>query len=294
MSTSNLSKDNCIQIIQSDTEICPDCKNDCKIKNNDYNTTSICESGYQSNYTPYEFEQIQTQFKNLKIIPCNTCINSFYEDKFFYCLICKNNLCEYCKNHHYHDDREFINDYHIIEYGQKKYYCQQHMKQFIYYCFDCEKNLCSQCEQFHKSHNMESNGLNIAKREKELKISDELFKNFKQIFDDLINRMFSIKYKIENTYKEYHENASNYGERRTFQNLLNENAFDINYFIKDFKNIINIANNEKDDFKIFLSIIKLHNKISYANSFSFRHKEDKNLNTKSKITKEIELNIYLF
>ena len=119
MSLNILPTINCDPLIKSETEICPDCKNECKITSNEYNLTSVCEFGHESNYTPLEFDQ--SQFRILKKISCNTCVNWAYEDKSFYCLFCKNNLCAYCKNHHYHDFTRFNNEQYIIEYNQKKY-----------------------------------------------------------------------------------------------------------------------------------------------------------------------------
>ena len=289
MSMNNLSNNNCIPTIKSETEICPHCKKDCKLTNNEYSITSICELGHKLNYTPYEFDQ--TQFRHMKILSCKACTNLVNEDECYYCLVCKNNLCIYCKNHHYHNDIEFNNEHEIIKFSQKKYYCQKHIEQFISFCFDCEKDLCCQCEKYHKKHKVEFYDLNLAKRKKDLKTSDELFISFKRIFNELINKMISINNMIENTYKIYHEKTLNYGKRRTCQNLLNEKAFDINYFIKDFKNINNIAKNEKDDFKVLESIIKLHNKISFQNSMTFTNGIKENLINRNKISKEIELDI---
>jgi len=289
MSMINLPINDCDPIIKSDTEICPDCKNECRITNNEYNLTSICEFGHESNYTPLEFDQ--SQFRILKKISCNTCINWAYEDQSFFCLICKCNLCAYCKNHHYHDNIMFNSEYDIIEFNQKKYYCQRHMKLFSFYCFDCEKNLCPQCYPSHIEHKKATYNLDLVKVEKDLKTSNVLFNSFKQIFNDFIKKMISIYNKIEKTYNIYKEKNLNYGKRRTWQNLLNNKAFDINYFIQDFQNIINIAKKEKDDLKLFKSFIKLHNKISYPNSLTLIYGIDQNLVDDNKITKEIEIDI---
>ena len=99
MSNNNSSTNFLQSTIKSQTAICPQCKNNCQIKNNGFFIQSKCKFCHEHNYSMKEFEQ--GQYRPIKQIKCeDNCKREGTEDNFFYCLKCKINLCSYCKNHH--------------------------------------------------------------------------------------------------------------------------------------------------------------------------------------------------
>ena len=153
--------------IKSQTAICPQCKNNCQIKNNGFFIQSKCKFCHEHNYSMKEFEQ--GQYRPIKQIKCeDNCKREGTEDNFFYCLNCKINLCSYCKNHHFNSDSEKSSTHFVINYEQKDYFCPQHFERFINYCKDCDKNLCFGCEIFHKEHKTFYFDLNLCERNRKL------------------------------------------------------------------------------------------------------------------------------
>ena len=69
--------------------------------------------------------------------------NKANTEEFFYCPICKANVCLLCKgNHNY--------KYTTINYDQKNYICKDHNEQYVQYCKEYFKNICYICE--HQNH----------------------------------------------------------------------------------------------------------------------------------------------
>ena len=292
MSNYPLLQVNCIPLIKSPTTICPDCKNECNILAEEYNIRSICKFGHESNYTPNEFEK--AQYRLFEIIPCEACENKVYENKCFHCLTCKHNLCEYCKNHHCIEDYIESNKSHnIVPYNQKNYYCPEHMKEFNYYCFDCKQNICSKCKNNHKTHKIKSFELNVEKLDKTLKTSQKIFENLRKVFENSINKMNSCFKEIGNTFEIFYKKNSSNRQPKTWQDFLNNKAYNMNHVIKDFQKLVNIANVEKNDSKFFEELINLYEKISFTNSGTFIYDIDKEIinNYIANNLKELEVKI---
>ncbi len=75
---------------------------------------------------------------------CNNCEKKITN---YYCLECKQFLCEDCcmvnHNKHYKD---------IIDISNFNSICFEHKKKFIFFCQQCKKNICSDCD--HNNHNI--------------------------------------------------------------------------------------------------------------------------------------------
>ena len=236
-------------IKKSEIHICPKCQNGCKLSTNGYNITTSCKCGHKSTYTLIDFDQ--TQYIESKNIQCNRCFQDKNEDECSYCLNCKNNYCNNCINFIYSEIGIYSCEHYIVPYYQKEYFCKDHNELFESFCSDCQQNLCIQCIRNHKKHNIKVYDLDKEQRKQNVNISDILFSKLDKFILDFINKINSIRKAIRDSYKIYREINLNYGNIRTWENLSNQNAFDLNYIIKDFKNIIKIAENENDDLKFF-------------------------------------------
>ena len=142
--------------IKSKNIICPECKDDIRLKINDYKIYLYdCKNGHKFNdILLNEFEE--TQKINLSKIKCNICNirdrGSTFNNEFYYCISCKYNICPLCKNIH-----EKQNENHKIK-KQKdnNLFCNEHNDSYIKYCKDCRENLCFSCTEKHKNHKVES------------------------------------------------------------------------------------------------------------------------------------------
>ena len=80
---------------------------------------------------------------------CVYCENkNIKPNKYYYCLNCKNDICEECKNNCETKDR-----HQCIDEIEKKFTCLEHNIRFNFYCFDCQENFCEVCENLnHTNH----------------------------------------------------------------------------------------------------------------------------------------------
>ena len=90
-------------IIKSKNIICPECKENIKMKDYKINLYD-CKNGHRfENILINEFEQTQN-VDRLKII-CDKCKKNnksiSYNNIFYKCLTCKNNICPLCESNHY-------------------------------------------------------------------------------------------------------------------------------------------------------------------------------------------------
>ena len=113
-------------------------------------TLDNCKNGHKTeNILISEFEK--TQMINISKIICDKCKNknmgNVYNNEFYRCINCKNNLCPMCKKEHNLNDN-------IIKYENLFYICPEHGEAFISYCNNCKKNLCFTCEEKHNNHNI--------------------------------------------------------------------------------------------------------------------------------------------
>ena len=277
-------------IKKSEIHICPKCQNGCKLSTDGYNITTSCKCGHKSTYTLIDFDQ--TQYIESKNIQCNRCFQDKNEDECSYCLKCKNNYCNNCINFIYSEIGIYSCEHYIVPYYQKEYFCKDHNELFESFCSDCQQNLCIQCIQKHMKHNIKVYDLDKEQRKQNVNISDILFSKLDKFILDFINKVNSIRKAIRDSYKIYREINLNYGNIRTWENLSNQNAFDLNFIIKDFKKIIKIAENENNDLKFFESINILYIKNKFKDFASSLEKVDEKPLKKNSIIKEIEFQIF--
>ena len=119
------------KIVKSKDIICPECGEICLINISDYNIILYqCKNGHKlNNILLEEFDNTQN-IDQSKII-CNNCkdVNksNSYNNKFFICVSCKQNLCPLCKSAH--------NEEHdIMDYEKKNYLCNIHNEKYSSYC----------------------------------------------------------------------------------------------------------------------------------------------------------------
>ena len=271
----NLPNNNYNPIKKSEIAICPNCKKGCKLSLNGYNITCSCKYGHESTHTIIEFDQ--TQYVDLKKVKCDFCSKFVYEDDCNHCLECNKNYCNYCINFLYSEINKSNCEHYIVPYSIKEYYCKEHKELFESFCLDCRKDLCLLCLSSHENenHNIKEFDLDKEQRRQIVNTSDILFNKVEQIIHNFITRINSIKKVLKSTYKIFREINLNYGNVRTLENLSNQNVFDLNYFIKDFQNIIKIAESENDDIKIYELINILYNKNISTNFATHEHRDDK-------------------
>ena len=107
------------KIVTSKDIICPECGEICLININDYKITLYeCKNGHKLNDILLE-EYNNTQNIDLSKIICNNCkdVNksNSYNNIFYICLSCKQNLCPLCKSTH-------NKKHNIIDYEKKIIY----------------------------------------------------------------------------------------------------------------------------------------------------------------------------
>ena len=111
------------EMIKSKDIICPECKENVRININEYKIDLLkCKNGHDmKNILLNEFEE--TQNINLTDIICCICKNNnkskLYNNIFYKCLTCNNNICQLCKTNH---DKNHT----IINYDEQYYICNEH------------------------------------------------------------------------------------------------------------------------------------------------------------------------
>ena len=116
--------------------ICPKCKENCKIKINDYKIKLYdCKNNHEINNILLDEFNITQNINELEII-CNICKSNnkykSYNKQFYLCLTCKKNICPLCKSMH-------DNNHKIIDYDKKNYICKEHKEIYRSYCNECKK-----------------------------------------------------------------------------------------------------------------------------------------------------------
>ena len=180
-------------IIKSKNIICPKCKENILIKFDDYNVNLFhCKNGHElNNLSIKDFES--TQYINISNIICSSCKEknkgNTYNNEFYFCLTCKENLCPLCQKQH---EQNHI----ITQYENKDNICEIHKEPFTKYCKQCNKNICMKCESEHKKHNSVYFGDLLPDDEKIKEISE--FKNEIDKFNNDIKNMIQM---LENVMK---------------------------------------------------------------------------------------------
>ena len=244
--------------IKSKDIICPYCKENIRMNINKYKINLLkCSNGHNiENILLDEFEE--TQNINLEEIICNICKNYnksiSFNNIFYKCLTCNNNICPLCKPTH---DKNHI----IINYDEKYYVCNEHNDKYMLYCEDCNKNLCTLCDG-HKNHKRIF-FVDVLPKKEEIK---EKLKYLKSTIDEfnseikvLICRLNEVTNKINIYYKIYEDMINNYDNKnRNYEIIYNINQFKDNNIEKELIKIIRCDN----IFEKYKSILNIYTKMN--------------------------------
>ena len=244
--------------IKSKDIICPYCKENIRMNINEYKINLLkCSNGHSiENILLDEFEE--TQNINLEEIICNICKNYnksiSFNNIFYKCLTCNNNICPLCKPNH---DKNHI----IINYDEKYYVCNEHNDKYMLYCEDCNKNLCTLCDG-HKNHKRIF-FVDVLPKKEEIK---EKLKYLKSTIDEfnseikvLISRLNEVTNKINIYYKIYEDMINNYDNKnRNYEIIYNINQFKDNNIEKELTKIIRCDN----IFEKYKSILNIYTKMN--------------------------------
>ena len=113
--------------------ICPLCQENIRISINNFKISLYeCKNGHK--YDNISFEDFEkTQKIDESKIKCNKCSkskNESFQNEFYICLTCKQNLCPLCRNNH-------EDSHNIIGYKKKDFICLIHFDYYTHYCNDC-------------------------------------------------------------------------------------------------------------------------------------------------------------
>ena len=247
----NKNTQNNISEKKSKNIICPECKENIRIKINKQGIILYeCRNEHKKeNISLEEFEN--TQYIDESKIICDDCKvktkNETYENNFYICLKCKLNLCPICKNEH---DKS----HNFIDYDNKIYYCDIHYDIYTLYCINCKKDICAICEKEHINHKLLTYGKimpdidNAINKLEEMKNCIDLLKNdiikiiknlniFIKNLDNYYNLSSDIIKNFESSKKNY-PILQNINYIIDFIKLFNKNISEMNITNK-FDNIIN-------------------------------------------------------
>ena len=247
-------------IIKSKNIICPQCKENIRIKINDYKIYLYdCKNGHKINSILFD-EFDNTKEMDISKIICDECkkINksTAFQNTFYVCFKCNKNICPLCKQKH---DKNHV----IINFDEKDFKCKNHYNSLIIYCKDCKKNICLMCNE-HNNHNCEFFGdiiPNIDRIKEKMNVMKKELDSFNNIINTKINKLRKIIENMEKYYNILNNILTNFDSNNNNYEVLNN----INYInscnflneIKDFKN-----NKNDNDFynKIDILYSKMINK----------------------------------
>ena len=232
-------------ITQSTEIICPECKCSAflSIKDNKFNLT-CGQNGHSFNDILIK-DFLKTQVIDNDKIICNICKknkkSNTYNNCFYRCCMCKEDICPTCKINHDKNHK-------IINYDERNYICSIHNEKFICYCKPCKKNICMLCENEHNKHEIINYGKIIIKNDDLIKVMKEKTKEFDDLKDKInekINKLNIVKENVKEYCKIINEIINNYikNQKRNYEILKN-----IKEIIDDNK-IINF--NKMEKIKIF-------------------------------------------
>ena len=271
-------------LIKSEQIICPKCGENALIYFNDYKFKIYgCKNNHSTeNILIDKFEETQ-RIKEPKIF-CNICNiktkKDFQNNEFYFCGICKKNLCPICKNSHNKNNKSHI----IVNFDFRNYTCFEHGDTFTSYCQTCQKNICIVCENEHYGKHSaisfrnllpSKNGLN--NRLKEFKdYIDKLQIDIKKIKDmlDYALKNMELYYKIiSDVYYSFDIKKRNYTFLNNINGISNENLI-----IKDIQNIVYEQNIFNKFSKIWNIYDKMKNNIQ-QNQITISNFNNNNINS---------------
>ena len=230
------------EIVKSKDIVCPACKKDCLYKIDGKNIRISCPDNHQATTPLTQFDQ--TQIIDLSTIKCSKCnqankTESELRGTFYYCLICKENICHNCKSLH--------SKHKLIDFNDKKGLCLQHKEHYTSYCEDCKTDLCDLCESKHdKNHSIiQFKGKSVDIEELSIK-----FENFETKVNDTIKKVCEELNFIKHSMKFIKERIENYEPiNKNYINL--ENINEIKNYVEKFENTEYLFANVFNIFKSF-------------------------------------------
>ena len=274
--------DDSLNFKKSNYIICPKCGEKASLSIKDFKL-SISGCNHKHNTEELELKELEkTQLIDQSKIHCNNC-NSLKSDsnenKFFFCLQCKQNLCPGCKNIHVESHKDYIKDYEEIQ-----FYCQIHFDEYSFYCNDCEKDCCPKCKKEHENHNLiEYDSItpdfNLMKNQ-ELRDAKEKIYQLKTIINGMIYQLNNFNKNLD-TYFDIYDTVSNFDINKRNYYLL-ENVNNMKKYNNNFMgNVTEITND--DNLKVqFTNIVGLQSKIDFKKlkkKFVIEQTEDKKENS---------------
>ena len=248
-------------IVGSKDIICPKCHEPCQFNIEKYKIKLYdCTNGHISNNIKIKDFQ-NTQKINISNIKCSNCKNNnkgnSYNQEFYKCLTCGNNLCPLCKTNH--DSKHSI-----INYDQKNYLCQRHNDIFTKYCINCKSNLCFSCENEHSDHSTLYYGdlmPNINKIKEQLLMKKNVIDLFKEKIKGIIRLLNDLAETLDAYYKIDNGILNNYDTRnRNYSIFENLKYLSINNEI--YENLEEI-NKQDNIYNQLLNLIDLNNKLNF-------------------------------
>ena len=245
-------------VVKSKNIICPECNENIKMDIKDYKINLCdCKNGHRiENILLNEFEE--TQKIDLLNIICDICKKNnksiSYNNIFYKCLTCDENICPLCKSEH---DKA----HKIINYDDKYYICRKHNENYILYCEDCKVNICMLCDN-HKKHKR-NNFIDILPKKEDLVEKINILKKYINQFNNVINELLlilnDVKNKMNIYYKINEDIINNYDNKnRNYETLYYLNQFQNNNIINELKKI-NKCNSIKDKFNEIFNIYRKMN-----------------------------------
>ena len=229
-------------IVESKEIICPKCYEQCRIKIDDYIINLYnCKNNHSTVIKLDNFKEFQEI--DLSKIKCDNCKiknrGNTYNNDFYTCLNCQNNLCVLCKARH---NKNHI----IINYDQKNFICPKHYNSFFKYCHNCNINICLICNKEHLNHNLQSFENIISSPDSKRAEFDKL-KNEINIFNNHVKKIISglnqLMENMETYYKIFDNILNNYNiKNNNYQVLMNLNQINLDANI--YKEIYNINRNK--------------------------------------------------
>ena len=281
--------DDSLNFKKSNYIICPKCGEKASLSIKDFKL-SISGCNHKHNTVELELKELEkTQLIDQSKIHCNNC-NSLKSDsnenKFFFCLQCKQNLCPGCKNIHVESHKDYIKDYEEIQ-----FYCQIHFDEYSFYCNDCEKDCCPKCKKEHENHNLiEYDSItpdfNLMKNQ-ELRDAKEKIYQLKTIINGMIYQLNNFNKNLD-TYFDIYDTVSNFDINKRNYYLL-ENVNNMKKYNNNFMgNVTEITND--DNLKVqFTNIVGLQSKIDFKKlkkKFVIEQTEDKKENSNDVINNQ--------
>jgi predicted DNA-binding ArsR family transcriptional regulator len=190
-------------LIKSDYVICPVCKESAilEIKDNIFKIYGCKKEHTTENILINQFNKFQEIDYSEIICQCGQKRNKTFNNQFYFCCECKNNLCPRCKSIH-------DNKHKIINYNDKWFICILHKKEYSSFCNKCKKNICIMCDNNHRNNHAKSDLINygdlIIPDNKILNYMKEIRKEIDKFNDDIqgkINKLNKIIENVEEFYK---------------------------------------------------------------------------------------------